>query len=55
MIKFNNQVSLKLRDKESDFLIELMNEKFELNSISDAIRYCINKEMSIRQDNKKTE
>ena len=45
MIKFNNQISVKLSDQESNFLIKLLNEKFELNSFSDAIRYCIRKEM----------
>lgn len=45
MKKFNNTITVRLTDKESDFLIELLNEKFELDSFSDAIRYCIRKEM----------
>ena len=45
MKKFNNTITVRLTDKESDYLIELMNEKFELDNISDAIRYCIRQEM----------
>lgn len=44
-MKFNNNVTVKLTDKQSDFLIELMNNIFYIDNISDAIRYCINKEM----------
>ncbi len=51
-MKFNNQISVKLSDQESNFLIELLNEKFELDSLSDAIRYCIRKEM--KENNKTT-
>lgn len=45
MIKFNNTVTVRLSDQESNYLIELLNNKFELDSLSDAIRYCIRKEM----------
>lgn len=45
MIKFNNTVTVRLSNQESNYLIELLNTKFELDSLSDAIRYCIRKEM----------
>lgn len=50
MKKFNNTITVRLTDKESDFLIELLNKKFELDSFSDAIRYCIRSEMEKKDE-----
>lgn len=41
MIKLNNLMTVRLSDQEQDYLINLLNEKFELDNFSDAIRYCI--------------
>ena len=49
-MKFNNTITVRLTDKESDYLIELLNNKFELDNISDAIRYCIRKQMENEKD-----
>ena len=49
-MKFNNTITVRLTDKESDYLIELLNNKFELDNISDAIRYCIRKQMESEKD-----
>lgn len=51
MTKLNNTITVRLSDKEQNFLINLLNEKFELDNFSDAIRYCIR---YTEKSNKKT-
>lgn len=52
-IKFKNNITVKLTDEQSNFLIELMNNNFMINNFSDAIRYCINSEMHYQKITKK--
>lgn len=45
MLKFNNTITVRLTDEQSDYLINLMNDNIYIDSIADAIRYCINTEI----------
>lgn len=56
--KYNNTITLRLTDEQTDFLINLMNNNFCIDSMADAIRYCINTEIhhtKMKQNNKKTD
>ena len=44
-IKYNNMLTLRLTDEQTNFLINLMNDNFCINSMADAVRYCINTEI----------
>lgn len=44
-IKFNNTITLRLTNEQTNWLINLMNDNFCINSMADAIRFCINTEM----------
>lgn len=44
-IKYNNMLTLRLTDEQVSFLINLMNDNFCIDSMADAVRYCINTEI----------
>lgn len=44
-IKFNNTITVRLTDEQTNYLINLMNDNFLIDSMADAIRYCINSEI----------
>lgn len=44
-IKYNNMLTLRLTDEQIDFLLNLMNDNFCIDSMADAVRYCINTEI----------
>lgn len=43
--RYNNMLTLRLTDEQIDFLINLMNDNFCIDSMADAVRYCINTEI----------
>lgn len=55
-IKYNNTITIRLTDEQTDYLINLMNDNFYIDSMASAIRYCINTEIHhAKLSNKKTE
>lgn len=49
------EITIKLTDEQENFLIKLMNDNFYIDSMADAIKYCINTEIhqeKIKQNNK---
>lgn len=43
--KYNNILTLRLTDEQTDYLINLMNDNFCIDSMASAVRYCINSEI----------
>lgn len=43
--KYNNMLTIRLSDEQLEYLADLSNNIFCIDSMADAVRFCINSEM----------